>query len=90
MKKLIKRFIENLGFASKEELENLQDEHKTLTRHYADYIKRVEDLEIADEVFQDCVELNHKVKKLEEYLKIKYVVEPSSKLFVGYKKNDTR
>lgn len=32
------------------------------------------------------VELTHKLKKIEEFLEIEYVVEPPEKLFIGYKK----
>ena len=91
MNKLIEKYIKRLGFVSMEKYlydMNKVEENLSSWRNL-DVAKRIEDLENTvsdyDVVIQDCFENNHKLKKMEKYLNIKYVVTDHD-LFVGYKK----
>lgn len=91
MIKLIEKYIKRLGFVSMEKYlydMNKVEENLSSWRNL-DVAKRIEDLENTvsdyDVVIQDCFESNHKLKKMEKYLNIEYVVT-GQELFVGYKK----
>ncbi len=86
MKNFLERFIRRLGFAYKKEIFDLQyqirDNKEYTYGLLMDLQNKIEELE---EVYANAAANNHKLKKLEEYLKVEYVSE-SPKPFIGYKK----
>ncbi len=87
MKKLIKRFLKSLWFIDRDDLDkaykDLEKDHKNIYQRHQELEHMISDYTA---VFNDCVQLNHKIKKMEEFLKINYVIEPNANLFIGYRK----
>jgi len=69
--------------------EELEEEVENLRIHLNESDSRREELSMTvsdyEQVFRDCFESNHRLKKLEQYLGIEYSVE-NPRLFIGYKK----
>ena len=91
MKKLINSFLRRWGYVTEDEVSvmlcnYLNDHIKILT----DDEKMKIDLRLNEYqfMFSDCVTAVHKLKKLEEYLKVNYVVDTdkNNNTFVGYRK----
>jgi hypothetical protein len=88
MRKIISGYLFKLGFVHKDLVEEVENE---LRKDVGELEGKLQELEntVSDYelVFKDCFESNHRLKKLEEYLGIKYVSEiPEMKTFIGYKK----
>lgn len=90
MRNIITSYLEKLGFVTKEK------GFKELKRDFhvdtCGYTKSILELKVLvneyDLAFKDCIQVVHKIKKLEEYLNVMYVSEQTDKekAFIGYVK----
>lgn len=95
MKKIITKWITKLGFIGKEEVyemiqrESMRQDHSQSLEVFG----LQEEINLMKSQLETILEVNHKLKKLEQYLKVDYVVKtqgtkPAEDVkFIGYIKH---
>jgi hypothetical protein len=91
MRAIIKRYLQGLGFATHQDIESdLDDAFEDIDKLYTQAESFLVDVQNEfntkdyNQIYREAVEINHRLKKLEEYLGVEYKSE--IKHFIGYKK----
>lgn len=87
MKKYITKYLKKIGFVTSEDYDDIEQGLRELSERVNEDLLNIRTQALDyDGIYQEAVEINNRLKKLEEYLDVEYKLEMPEKIFIGYKK----